>query len=146
MRSCTTRARAAVRRSPSARASSSAWAAVAAQTFKIPDLVEGIGEFDQHRRAVRPRSQRQRALQQPHRRRVVTKKRRAVRQREGWPTHAPQGLRWRPRLAELAPEQDGALEVVAEQLIGDRRRRGARVQPVAKRSCRSARSSFGIPS
>src|SRR4029079_2060623 len=101
-------------------------------TFKIPDLVEGMGELHKHRRALRPRSQRQRALQQPHRRRVVTKK-------GAPPSSAKPARRVRRKncsgsrsLAELAPEQDGAFEVVAKQLIGDRRRRGARVQPVRK--------------
>ena len=107
-------------------------------TLQIPDVVERIGELDEDRRAVCLRSQRQRALQQPDRRRVVAL--------GGPPAGGAKAARRARRefrggglgLAELAPEQDGALEVVAEQLIGDRHR-ARRPRPAGSRSARAAR-------
>ena len=88
-------------------------------TLKVPELFERIGELDEDRRPVGLRSQRERPLQEPDRCGTVATDgpsaggakaaRRARRKRCGG------GL----GLAELAPEHDGALEVVSEQLIGD---------------------------
>lgn len=93
---------------------------VSGAALQIPDPVERVGELDKDRRAICRRSQRQRALEKPDRRGVVAL---------GCPvpSGAKAGRRTCGKLrggrlwgAELAPEQDGALEVVAEQLIGHR--------------------------
>ena len=104
---------------------------MAAPRFKIPDALERTGELDEDRRAVGVGVSASARSSSRTGGGFVAGGRASSGAREGWPTRAPQA----PAVAaSVSPSSrrssDGALEVVAEQLIGDRDRRPVPAQPV----------------
>ena len=99
---------------------------------KLSVALERTGEVDEYRRSLGVGSQGRRALEQPRGGGFLAGGRATSGAREAGRRSCGHAGRRRLARAELATQDDGALEVVAEQLIERRKIRPVLLEPVGK--------------